>query len=383
MKVFITLFAFFPAILFAQPGKYVVEGKISGSKVPVKAYLIHNSGTVNKIDSVPVVNGVFTFRGTVTEPQHANLILDHTGVGLDNIDPRSADMINFYLEKGILSLKMADSVFKATITGSPLNEDFQKLKNLLKPVTEKFNNLIAEYNILPPDQQYKPEIQASFEEKYKTLEKEQKQLFEKYIHNNPGKLTSLDALMAYGGEEPNVNEVEPLFKTLSATVKKTGAAKSYAASLEKFRVTAVGSLAPDFVQNDPDGKPVKLSSFRGKYLLLDFWASWCGPCREENPNIVQVYNQYKDKNFTILGVSLDRDGSKASWLNAIKNDKLTWTQVSDLKFWQNAVVIQYGIKAIPQNLLLDPQGKIIAKNLRGEELRKKLAELLDNTSVNR
>jgi len=123
---------------------------------------------------------------------------------------------------------------------------------------------------------------------------------------------------------------------------------------------------------------VQLSSLRGKYLLIDFWASWCGPCRQENPNVVKVFNQYKDKNFHILGVSLDREGQKEKWMKAIHDDKLTWTHVSDLKFWNNAVSRQYGIQAIPQNLLLDPQGKIIAKNLRGEALVKKMQELLGN-----
>ncbi len=146
-------------------------------------------------------------------------------------------------------------------------------------------------------------------------------------------------------------------------------------SIDIAKITAIGSIAPEFTQADVNGIPVKLSSFRGKYVLIDFWASWCGPCRQENPNVVRAFNKYKNKNFTILGVSLDRPGAKDAWQAAIKSDGLVWTQVSDLKFWDNEAAALYAVRAIPQNYLIDPQGKIIGKNLRGEDLERKLAEL--------
>jgi peroxiredoxin len=184
------------------------------------------------------------------------------------------------------------------------------------------------------------------------------------------------------GLEPFSNEqVNEIINRTAAKFPSHQAVAAIKATLDKqmnksVATSWVGKEAPDFSMPDVNGKEVKLSSFRGKYVLVDFWASWCGPCRSENPNLVNAFNQFKNKNFTVLGVSLDRPGQKDKWLQAINDDKLAWTNISDLQSWNSPVVSLYGFDGIPFNVLLDPQGKVIAESLRGPGLEGKLEEVL-------
>lgn len=176
-------------------------------------------------------------------------------------------------------------------------------------------------------------------------------------------------LLQFSNIFPEVKEnLASIYEALAPSAKQGPFAEFIDKTVASSAFGQIGSELPDFTQADVNGKPLTLSSLRGKYVLVDFWASWCGPCRAENPNIVKAFNKYKSKNFTVLGVSLDQD--KAKWLEAIKKDALAWSHVSDLKYWNNAVAAQFGIQSIPASFLIDPAGKIIARDLRGADLDK-------------
>lgn len=366
--LFLTLAAL-PFVANAQTSNYNVKGKIGKLNAPAKIYLLHREKDKNVTDSAVLADGVFEFKGNTNLPAQALLLIDRTGVGINSLGPGS-DVMNLYLENGNILVTGTDSLKKAKISGSKLNDDNAKLAAVVKPVLDKAIILNKEYQKTPEAERPK------LIEKYKELQSEQKAILKKFIQQNPASFVSLDALNSFAGPSPNYGEVVPLFSTLAPAIQNTDNGKAYKAALDKLKATAVGSIAPNFTQNDPTGKPVSLSSYKGKYVLLDFWASWCGPCRQENPNVVKVYNQYKTKNFTVLGVSLDRPDGKDAWLKAIKDDGLAWNHVSDLQFWNNEVAALYGVRSIPGNFLIDPTGKIVARDLRGEELEQTLAKLL-------
>ncbi|MEJ7912171.1 MAG: TlpA disulfide reductase family protein [Chitinophagaceae bacterium] len=175
-------------------------------------------------------------------------------------------------------------------------------------------------------------------------------------------------------DKTSIEKLETALNSLSSKAKANMFGKELQDIVDATKATAIGKIAPHFTQNDTLGNPVSLHDFRGKYLLIDFWASWCIPCREENPSLIKAFKKFKDKGFPIISISLDND--KDNWVKAIRKDNLLWTQVSDLKFWDNEIARQYNIHSVPQNFLLDPNGKIIAKNLRGDDVEKKLSELI-------
>ena len=377
MKQFITmLFLLVSANGFAQKG-FTISGDVSKVKdLIAKVYLNYYADGKSTMDSAEVKDGKFSFTGTLADPVMGSLRAKYQEVpGAKSMKAISynRDIKQVFLENSKIKIASVDSFANATIKGSKSHTAYVSWTDLTKEETAQSAALNKEYSEF-----YKKKDQAGMDRIDAAFDKltEQKNIKNKqYLKDNASSPIAMFVLKQYAGYDINADDVEPMFLALPEQLRASPAGKDMTEKLETAKKTGVGKMAMDFTQNDTLGNPVSLSSFRGKYVLIDFWASWCGPCRQENPNVVKAFNAYNSKGFTVLGVSLDQPTAKDKWMKAIHDDKLTWTQVSDLKYWKNDVAVQYGIQAIPQNFLIDPQGKIVGKNLRGEALNKKLEAL--------
>ncbi|MCE5174242.1 MAG: TlpA disulfide reductase family protein [Bacteroidales bacterium] len=320
-KTLLLVIAAFGLFSFSQPPYYRIHGKINvdGETVYLKGF--HNKMFYN-IDSTKIVNGEFVFTGSVQHP-------DLYGLSLKRDD---ANPYYIFVENSRIQVEIdTNNKNSANITGSAANDFFVqyhnkkglKIDSLIK--TNPASSVVAYL------------------------------LYREFATDMSG--SEIEAHLALF--DPSLNDLSYIKELKAAAIVKKN--------------VDVGNPAPDFTGMTPEGKNVKLSDHFGNYLLLDFWASWCGPCRKENPNVLKAYNKYKSQGFSVFGVSLDRN--KEAWMNALAKDSLTWVNVSDLKFWDSAPAKLYNISKIPSNVLIDPSGKIAARNLRGEDLVKKLVEI--------
>ncbi|WP_236668614.1 TlpA disulfide reductase family protein [Hymenobacter rubidus] len=363
-----------PCLAQAQtPFTYTIKGKLGSLNAPAKLYLVRG---MNIADSATLKNGAFELKGNADAPTTADLVFRRKGRLVSLYGPMG-DRARIFLEPGTLVLTSPDSLAHATFRGGPAMADYLRLQASVKPVADKMKAFGDEAQKATEQQRKDPAFGQRMRTQYEAFNKQYASGYYAFIKANPTSWASLDALTDMRMLDlPQYATVAPLYEALSPTLKSSPQGREYGELVRGLKETAVGQPAPAFSQTTPEGKTVTLADYRGKYVLVDFWASWCGPCRAENPAVTKVYNEFKGRNFDILGVSLDEEAGRTKWLKAIEDDRLAWTQVSDLRGWQNEAAQRYHVRAIPQNFLVDPTGKIVAANLRGEELKTTLAQFI-------
>ena len=360
MKKILLVFLLLPALVFAQkkpksnpPKKtitvvkkaadeFIINGNITGFPDGIKIELLNGLNGQPEMETT-IAKNKFTLKGkSITpdfkllrfngQPPYITLLVDNSTIKI---------------------IGNKDSINYIRITGSKSHLEYQAYINSLQPYQQAFDENAA-YDAV--------------------IEKNALDITSNYAINHPTSYVAPLAIIHYNQIRDDAIKIQQLYNGLDSNTKITPMGNYIVQLIEEAKKNGYGTVLPDFSQADTAGNQIALSSLRGKYVLIDFWASWCRPCRQENPNVVAAFNQFQSKNFTVLGVSLDKD--KTQWLNAIKMDNLTWTHVSDLQGWQNTVAQQNQISSIPQNILIDTEGKIIGKNLRGAKLIKKLNTII-------
>lgn len=375
------IFLFVSAVaLFASCSKteneYTITGTVEGfdgKNVILEKQDENEPGKLIPIDTVKVENGKFELKGSASEPSMHTLRID-TKEGI----------IDFILEEGKINVAVdKDSIAKTKIGGTYNNDELAKFKTELKSVQKEVQKKSMAFQQANMQQMVLAQrdkdtlIMNKLIREYKKIQEPLDNKYTGYAEKNPKSfLSALITESLFNFPEPNYPKIRKIYEGLTSELKNTKVGKKIKEKLDGLDAVEVGKVAPDFTAPNPEGKNVSLKQSLGKVTIIDFWASWCAPCRQENPNVVALYNEFHDKGLNIIGVSLDQEDGAQKWKDAIAADKLTWNHVSNLKFWQDPIAKKYNVKSIPATFILDASGKIVAKDLRGEELKAKVKELL-------
>jgi thiol-disulfide isomerase/thioredoxin len=349
---------------------FTISGNATGVENGKKVLLQKQDETkgIVTIDSAKVVDGKFSFKGVATEPSIHFIELE-----------KVQGKIALILENGKISVAVdKDSLQKSKIGGTQNNIELQNFNAAAMKVQSKMMAFQKANNEKMTAAQTKKDtvVINGLMKEFNKFQDEMIALTNGFPETHPKSFLSvLFVDNMFNAPEVDIQKIKKTYALLDASLKTTKAAKLVEKKIENFKSLAQGNEAPAFSAPNPEGKVVSLKESLGKVTIIDFWASWCGPCRKENPNVVSVYKDFHDKGLNIISVSLDKDGAK--WKEAIAKDNLTWTHVSNLKFWEDPIAVLYNIKSIPATFILDEKGNIIARDLRGEELRTKISSLLN------
>lgn len=362
------LFAFIVISCSTKKDEFVIHGSIKDLDSG-KVYLQkHESDQWVNIDSAILKNGAFTFIGKTTMPELQQIFMEDKKI-----------LLPVFIENSEIDIKIfPDSVDKSIVTGSSSHDTYKEYLSLRKPIDKKMDELYSEWKKVKAagDTLSMNRIDSAAA----ALDSVMKNMLIDFAAKNKASVV-VPYLVMRNSWYFELHDLERINSRLDTSVNASEYTQSFKKRIDILKSVEIGKTAPDFTMNDSTGKPVTLSSLKGKVLLVDFWAAWCGPCRRENPNVVKAYKLYSKKGFDILGCSFDENRER--WLKAIKDDKLTWHHVSDLQGWDNAAGKLYGINSIPANVLLDKNQKIIARNLRGDELMIKLEEVFKSSEKNK